>query len=85
MELSAAERLIVERFGEKARIAGGPRPGYMLRKAAVLYVRDEHPHLDLEAALAGLVEKGLLKVNEGGNLYYLSAAGAELLGAPAKA
>ncbi len=81
MELSAAEKVIVERFGEKARIAGGVRAGYMLRKAAVLYVREDYPGLDLEAALAGLVEKGLLKVNEGGNLYYLTAAAAELLGA----
>lgn len=76
MDLSKPEHLVFERFHEKCRAAGGPRAGYMLRKRAIVY---RHPESDLEAALAALVEKELLKVNEGGELYYLTAAGNELL------
>jgi hypothetical protein len=76
MDLSKPEQLILERFHEKCRMAGGPRAGYMLRKQAIVY---PHPEVDLEPALAGLVNKELLKVNEGGQLYYLTASGTDLL------
>jgi hypothetical protein len=76
MELSKPEHQVFERFYEKCRAAGGPRAGYMLRKRAIVY---RYTESDLEAALVGLVEKELLKVNEAGELYYLTAAGTELL------
>lgn len=79
MELTPAEQHVLGRFAEKCRIAGGPRVGFVLRKASICYYADEHPELDLEAGLGGLVEKGLLKVNEEGNLYFLTAAAAERL------
>lgn len=76
MDLSQPERLVLERFHEKCRMAGGPRAGYMLRKQAIVY---RHPQVDLEPALAGLVGRELLKVSESGQLYYLTASGTELL------
>jgi hypothetical protein len=79
MDLTAAERAVLERFREKCTIAGGPRAGYTLRLAAIRQVAAQHPGVDLDAGLAGLVEKGLLKRNEKGDFYYLAAAGAALL------
>jgi len=76
MDLSKPEQLVLERFLEKCRMAGGSRAGYMLRKQAIVY---RHPEVDLDPALAGLVDKDLLKVNEGGQLFYLTAAGHDLL------
>ncbi len=79
MDLTTVEQVILDRFYEKSRMAGGPRTGYMLRKQAVVCLADEHPDLDFEAGLASLVDKGLLLASESGILYYLSEAGAEAL------
>ena len=81
MELSPIEKVILERFYDKCRLAGGVRVGYMLRREAISYYHHEHPELDYDEGLSSLVERDLLKVNEGGNLFYLSAGGAEYLGA----
>lgn len=80
MDLTNVEQVILDRFYEKSRMAGGPRTGYMLRKQAVVCLEGEHPGLDLEGGLASLVAKGLLLPSESGTLYYLSEAGAEALG-----
>lgn len=79
MELSPAETAVMQRFFEKARIAGGPRAGYMLRKQAITYHAERSPEVDFEAALAALVERDLLKVDEGGKLFYLTEAGVTAL------
>lgn len=79
MELTTAERAILDRFYEKCRMAGGVRTGYMLRKQAICYIQDDHPDLDLEEGLATLTEKGLLLSSESGDLYYLAEPGAEAL------
>jgi DNA-binding PadR family transcriptional regulator len=79
MELSAAERLILDRYHEKSRIAGGPRKGYVLRQRAIRYREAEHPGLDLGAGLDELVEKGLLAASEDRRFYFLTEAGAQLL------
>ena len=81
MPSKTVEELIMDRFYEKSRMAGGPRPGYMLRKQAVLCLQDDHPELDLDAGVAALVDQGLLLPNEGGDLLYLSEAGSEALAA----
>jgi len=77
MEITPDESAVLARFHDKARIAGGTRPGYMLRKQAVVTIQPSHPDLDLTGGLESLIGKELLKVNEGGNLYYLTEAGAE--------
>lgn len=82
-DLSAAEKAVLDRFAEKVFIAGGARPGYTLRRRAVLQVQDAHVGVDLDAGLAALVARGLLKRNEKGDFYYLTAAGAAALGAAA--
>ena len=79
MDLTPAEQHVLDRFAAKCRIAGGPRVGFVMRKESICYYRDEHPDLDLDGALSSLVEKDLIKVNEEGNLYFLTAAGAEWL------
>ena len=83
MDLTPIEKLIMERFEEKCRVVGGVRAGYMLRRESISYFQDQHPELDYGEGLESLVERQLLKVNEGGNLFYLSEIGAELLGAEA--
>ncbi len=80
MELTPSERAVLDRYAEKCHLAGGPRVGYVLRERAIRYHEGEHPELDFDAALTGLVEKDLLKAGEGGEFYFLTAAGAELLG-----
>ncbi len=79
MEHTEVEKLILERFFQKCRLAGGPRVGYMLRRRAICWVEDEHPNLDFGAGLDGLVEKGVLKRNDGGDRYFLSEEGVETL------
>lgn len=81
MDLTTVEQVIMERFYEKARMAGGPRTGYMLRKQAVTCLAEDHPDLDFEAGLESLAGKGLVLPNEAGNLVYLSEAGSEALAA----
>ncbi len=77
MEYSEVERVILERFSHKSRSAGGPRLGYLLRKRAICCVESEHPDLDFNAGLDRLVDKGLVKRNEGGDLYFLTQEGVE--------
>ncbi len=79
MDLTLEERVILDRFEEKCRMAGGPRSGYMLRKRAILYIRDDHPDLDLERGLEALRQKEMLVASEKGDLIYLTEAGAEKL------
>jgi hypothetical protein len=79
MDLQTVEQVILDRFYEKSRMAGGPRTGYMLRKQAVVCLEDDHPDLDFEAGLQSLAGRGLIVANEAGNLLYLSEAGAEAL------
>lgn len=68
MQTKSAARIILDRFQEKCRAAGGPRPGYVLRRRALLYHADEYPGVDLEQGLESLVEQALLKKSEDGSL-----------------
>ena len=68
MELSNVEQRILDRFYERSRMAGGPRPGYMLRGDAVTVPCWGSPRPRLRrAVLSSLVEKGLLLTSESGN------------------
>lgn len=75
--MNTADRVILDRYREKGRIAGGIRPGYVLRRDAILYMADRHPEVDLESGLDSLVEQGLLKANEAGSFFFITAAGVE--------
>lgn len=79
MDLSEVERVILDRFREKCRIAGGARAGYVLRRDAIRFVADEHPGLDFDQGLESLEERGLLKANEEKSLYFLAEPGVEAL------
>lgn len=79
MELSSAERAVLERYHDKARIAGGPRPGFVLRQDAIRYGEAERGAGDLGAALDGLVTRGLLSASEDRRFFFLTEAGVELL------
>ncbi|MCP4200745.1 MAG: hypothetical protein GY769_02270 [bacterium] len=80
MAADSAQKIILDRYAERCRLAGGPRVGYVLRKQAILYVAEDHPGVDLEAGLAELVESGLVKASESGDFYFLTAVGAEKIG-----
>ena len=69
------------RFAEKCRAAGGAQPGQQLRRASLAGVGDGGSGGEVEGALHGLVDKGLLKAGEKADRYFLTAAGVELLGA----
>lgn len=75
--MKTADRVILERYREKGRIAGGIRPGYVLRRDAILYISDRHPDVDLESGLDSLVDQDLLKANDGGSFFFITAAGVE--------
>jgi hypothetical protein len=77
MQLSDAETVVMERFAEKTHMAGGARAGYMLRRDAVKYGSD--PGLDIDGAVAGLVERGLIAASESGTFLYLTESGVEAL------
>lgn len=79
MDLTQAEKVILDRFHDKCRIAGGLRVGYMLRERSIRYVEDDHPGLDFGGGLAALVDKGLLSHSEDRRFYYLTEAGVESL------
>jgi len=81
MELSGVEEVILDRFHEKSRMAGGARNGYMLRKQTVCVLENDYPDLDFEAGLESLAGKGLLLASESGSLFYLSEAGVEAVSA----
>lgn len=76
---TTAPEIILDRYREKCRMAGGPRAGFVLRRRALLYVQPEHPGLDLEAGIAALEDQGLLKSNESGSFLFLTQAGADVL------
>ncbi len=78
MELSAAERVVLQRYHEKTRIAGGPRKGYVLRQDAIRY-GEAASGADLGVGLDGLVEKGLLSASEDRRFFFLTESGAGLL------
>lgn len=82
MPTSTAEEIILERFRLKSRAAGGPRAGFVLRRASVLYVQEQHPDMDLQSGIGQLVEKEILKTSESGDYLFLTAAGADLLSSP---
>ena len=79
MELSAAERAVLQRYHEKTRIAGGPRKGYVLRQAAIRYGEAGDSEADLTEGLTTLVDKGLLSPSEDRRFFFLTELGAELL------
>lgn len=78
-DLSRVERVILDRFWEKCRIAGGVRAGYVLRRDAIHYIADDHPGLDFDEGLDSLEKRGLLKPNEERNFWFLAEPGAEVL------
>lgn len=77
--MTTADQVILERYHEKCRIAGGHRAGYVLRREAILRVAESHPEADLEGGLASLVDAELLQANEAGSFFFLTAAGVEKL------
>ena len=79
MELSPAEKAVIERYHQKTRIAGGPRNGFVLRQDSIRYGEAEQGAGDLGAGLDGLVEKGVLAASEDRRFFFLTEAGAELL------
>jgi hypothetical protein len=76
----SAQKIILDRYAEKCRMAGGPRVGYVLRKQAILFAAEEHPGVDLVAGLDDLIDGGMLKSSESGEFYFLTAAGVEKIG-----
>ncbi|MFQ5527587.1 MAG: hypothetical protein ACE5GX_15165 [Thermoanaerobaculia bacterium] len=76
----SATQIILDRYAEKCRLAGGPRVGYVLRKQAILHVAEDFPGVNLEAGLDTLVEDGLVKASESGDFYFLTAAGVAKIG-----
>ncbi len=82
MTEQSARKIILDRYSEKCRLAGGPRVGYVLRKQAILYIAEDYPGVDLEAGLVALIEDGLIKPSESGDFYFLTAAGVEKIGGP---
>ena len=79
MDYSPVERLVLERFREKTAVAGGPRAGYVLRRQAIRYPHPDLGDAELDAALAGLVERGLLAPNEARDFFFLTEAGVAAL------
>ena len=77
MDASTAEQVILDRFRYRCHIAGGVQTGYGMRAQAIRYGQPEHPGVDIDAALAAMVEKGWLKRNPAGTWYYLTQDGAE--------
>ncbi len=75
--MKTAEHLILERYRDKGFAAGGVRPGYVLRRDAILFIADRYPEVDLESGIESLVEQELLKPNDAGSFLFLTAAGAE--------
>jgi hypothetical protein len=74
MDLASVEQLILARFKERCDRAGGVQPGYGMRFNAIRHGRDGEEQY--RRALAGMVEKGWLKVNEAGTWYFLTEDGA---------
>ena len=79
MDLSPAEKAVLERYHEKTRIAGGPRNGFVLRQDSIRYAEAESGAGDLAAGLDSLVERGVLAASEDRRFFFLTESGAELL------
>ncbi len=79
MDLSPAERAVLQRYHEKTRIAGGPRLGFVLRQDAIRYDEADRGAGDLGAGLEGLEAKGVLSASEDRRFFFLTESGAELL------
>lgn len=77
MELSKAEQVILGRFKERAHRAGSIQPGLGMRAKAIRYIAPQHPGVDFDQGLQGMVEKGWLKPNAAGTWYFLTAEGVE--------
>jgi hypothetical protein len=74
MDLGRVEKVILARFKERCDRAGGTQPGYGMRFTAIRY--GQNGEEDFRKALAGMVEKGWLKVNAAGTWYFLTQDGA---------
>ena len=79
MDLSPAEKAILQRYHEKTRIAGGPRLGFVLRQEAIRYDEAERGAGDLGAGLDGLEAKGLLSASEDRRFFFLTESAVALL------
>ena len=79
MELSAAERAVLQRYQDKTRIAGGPRKGFVMRQESIRYGEDAGEAGDLAEGLDGLLAKGVLSASEDRRFFFLTEAGVELL------
>jgi hypothetical protein len=78
MDLGNIEKVILARFRDRCDRAGGVKPGYGMRFTAIRYGHDGEEAF--RQALAGLVERGWLKVNEAGTWYFLTEQGAGQVG-----
>jgi predicted transcriptional regulator len=76
---AGCESLILNRFFEKCRIAGGAKAGYVLRKTSIAYGIDPSRESEVERSLEMLVERGVLASNETSSLYFLTAKGVDVL------
>ena len=83
MPTLSAEEILLDRYRQKCLMAGGPRPGFVLRRRALLYTQPEHPDVDLDSGIAALEKKGLIKASESGDFLFLTAAGVEQIGGAA--
>ena len=79
MELSPAERAVLQRYHEKTRIAGGPRNGFVLRQEAIRYDEARRGAGDLGVGLDSLLEKGVLSASEDRRFFFLTESGVALL------
>jgi hypothetical protein len=79
MELSAEERVVLQRYYEKARNAGGPRTGFVLRQDSIRYAEAERAAGDLGVGLDSLLERGLLSASEDRRFFFLTESGVALL------
>ena len=77
MDTTKAEQAVLNRFRERCHIAGTVAVGYGMRADAIRLAGPRSPSLDIDQALAGMVEKSWLKRNEAGTWYYLTAEGVE--------
>jgi hypothetical protein len=75
MEPTSIELAVLERYREKCASAGGPREGYVLRRRAIELGAPGASAQDVDSALGGLVERGLLAASEKKDFYFLTAAG----------
>lgn len=82
MQRAAIERAILERYRDKCAMAGGLREGYVLRRRAIGLGVSGASAEDVDLALSGLVDRGLLAASEKRDFYFLTASGVRELDAP---